>query len=100
MDSDLKKFYTRLTPLYHLIYPDWERSIERQASMLDSIIRETWGDDISSILDVSCGIGTQSLGLAKLGYEVTASDLSSEEVDRAKAADGRSGSTRRLRKSF
>ncbi len=84
MNSDLKTFYAELTPLYHLIYPDWERSIERQASMLDSIIRETWGDGISSILDVSCGIGTQALGLASLGYDVTASDLSPEEVERAK----------------
>ncbi len=52
--------------------------------MLDSIIRETWGTDAHSVLDVSCGIGTQALGLAKLGYEVTASDLSQEEVERAK----------------
>lgn len=36
------------------------------------------------LLDVSCGIGTQSLGLAGLGYEVTASDLSAESVERAK----------------
>ena len=59
--------------------------MERQASMLDSIIRETWGDDVSSILDVSCGIGTQSLGLANLGYQVTASDLSPDEIERAKS---------------
>ncbi len=85
MTNDLKNFYADLTPLYHLIYPDWDKSIKQQASMLDSIIREIWGDSISSILDVSCGIGTQSLGLAKLGYEVTASDLSPDEVERAKA---------------
>ncbi len=91
MTSDLKKFYAELTPLYHLIYPDWDKSIERQASMLDSIIRETWGENISSVLDVSCGIGTQSLGLAKLGYEVTASDLSSEGVERARLEAERRG---------
>lgn len=85
MTDDLKKFYTELTPLYHLIYPDWNKSMERQASMLDSIIPEMWGDDVSEILDVSCGIGTQSLGLARLGYQVTASDISPDEVERAKA---------------
>ena len=84
MNRDSKDFYARLTPLYHLIYPDWDASMQRQAAMLDSIIRETWGTDARSVLDVSCGIGTQALGLAKLGYEVTASDLSPEEVGRAK----------------
>ena len=85
MTRDLKKFYAEFAPLYHLIYPDWDKSIERQASMLHSIIGEYWGDDVSCVLDVSCGIGTQSLGLAKLGYEITASDLSPEAVERAKA---------------
>ena len=88
MTRDLKKFYAEFTPLYHLIYPDWEKSIERQASMLHAIIAEYWGEEVSSVLDVSCGIGTQSLGLAKLGYEVTASDLSPEKVERAKAEAG------------
>ena len=81
--NDTNQFYARLTPFYHLIYPKWEASMQRQASMLDSVIRETWGK-VSTLLDVSCGIGTQALGLAQLGYDVTASDLSSEEVNRAK----------------
>lgn len=84
MSDDLKQFYAEFAPLYHLIYPNWDESIERQADMLDSVIREIWGKSVCSVLDVSCGIGTQSLGLAKLGYQVTASDLSSDEVERAK----------------
>lgn len=80
--KDTKQFYAELTPFYHLIYPKWEESIERQAGVLDSIIRDTWGE-VSTLLDVSCGIGTQAIGLAKLGYDVTASDLSSEGVRRA-----------------
>ncbi|WP_313949315.1 class I SAM-dependent methyltransferase [Leptolyngbya sp. FACHB-261] len=35
------------------------------------------------ILDVSCGIGTQALGLATLGHTVTASDLAAAAVNRA-----------------
>jgi len=77
------EFYAELTPLYHLIYPDWDKSIKRQGDMLDSVIREMW-EAASEVLDVSCGIGTQALGLSSLGYDVTASDLSPEEVDRAK----------------
>lgn len=52
--------------------------------MLDAIIHETWGDKVSEVLDAACGIGTQCLGLAKLGYQVTASDLSPHAVERAK----------------
>lgn len=87
MSTDTK-FYDGLAPLYHLIYLDWEKSIKHQGEMLDSVIREMWGD-VSDILDVSCGIGTQILGLSSIGYNATASDISQEEVERAKteAAD-------------
>lgn len=77
-------FYDRLAPFYHLIYADWEASVQRQAQALDSIIRECWGAGIATVLDVACGIGTQAIGLASLGYHVTASDLSPGEVARAR----------------
>lgn len=83
--EDIKNFYAKLTPFYHLIYEDWEKSIENQAGRLNSIIKENWGANVSSILDVSCGIGTQTLGLAGLGYKLSASDLSPDECERAKA---------------
>lgn len=87
--NETNEFYGGLTPMYHLIYPDWEGSMQRQASWLDSIMREFWGQDVSSVLDVSCGIGTQAIGLATHGYEITASDLSPAEVERAKAEAAR-----------
>ena len=84
MTNSLKNFYANLTPFYHLIYPDWEKSINHQASMLDVMIKDNWGDKNSKILDAACGIGTQCLGLASLGYDVTASDLSPHAIERAK----------------
>jgi len=81
--QDTNSFYADLAPLYHLIYPDWDRSMQRQAETLDSVICELLGD-VSTVLDVSCGIGTQALGLAGIGYRLTASDLSPAAVDRAK----------------
>lgn len=81
--NNANHFYADLTPFYHLIYEDWDASMQRQAAMLDSVIKETWGHS-RSVLDVTCGIGTQALGLARLGYDVTASDLSPEAVARAK----------------
>jgi len=77
------EFYDTLAPYYHLIYADWEVSIGRQSRALDAIIRSTSGPRPRSVLDASCGIGTQSIGLAQLGYEVTASDLSPSAVERA-----------------
>ncbi len=77
-------FYDHLAPFYHLIYEDWEGSIRRQAAALDGIIREYWGDSATTVLDVACGVGTQVLGLAYLGYAVTGSDLSAAEIEIAK----------------
>jgi SAM-dependent methyltransferase len=52
--------------------------------------------DARTVLDVACGIGTQSLGLAALGYDVAASDLSAAAVERAR----REAEARGLRISF
>jgi SAM-dependent methyltransferase len=77
-------FYDQPSPFYHLIYEDWEANIAWQAERLSRIIRAQWGEHVTSVLDVSWGIGTQSLGLARLGFQVTASDLSPEAIARAK----------------
>jgi len=80
---DTFRFYNELADVYHFIYADWEESMARQASVLDSIIREYLGQGMKSVLDASCGIGTQSLGLAQRGYMVTASDISPRAIERA-----------------
>jgi SAM-dependent methyltransferase len=77
-------FYDDLAPFYHLIYPDWEKSIAQQGGQLDAVIRELCGD-ARIVLDVSCGIGTQVLGLTQAGYKVTGSDLSTREIERARS---------------
>jgi SAM-dependent methyltransferase len=78
-------FYENLAPLYHLVYPNWEQSLESQSAALAAIVRQRWGESIRTILDVSCGIGTQAIGLARLGYGVTGSDLSPRAIERAVA---------------
>lgn len=77
-------FYDKLAPYYHLIFADWETSIARQATILDQLIRQEWGPEARSVLDVSCGIGTQALGLTQRGYDITASDLSPGAIERAR----------------
>ena len=78
-----KDFYNSLAPYYKYVYLDWDKSVANQAKALDSIIKEFFVEK-KTLLDASCGIGTQSIGLAELGYEVSASDLSDEEVKLAK----------------
>ena len=77
-------FYDTLSSYYHLIYPDWETSMMRQGQALDSIIRSEGGPQLRTVLDAACGIGTQSLALAALQYDVTASDISPAAVERAR----------------
>ncbi len=80
----VEAYYDKLAPYYKYIYPDWERSVEYQAAALDEVIREFFGTQASTVLDAACGIGTQSIGLAKLGYKVTGYDLSSGAIQIAK----------------
>jgi len=76
--------YDELADHYHLIFEDWKVSIERQAAALNAILREQCGlPGTARILDCACGIGTQSLGLAKLGFRIDACDVSIHAVKRA-----------------
>jgi SAM-dependent methyltransferase len=77
-------FYDALEPFYHLVYPDWPASIDRQGAELSELIRDRWGIAASTVLDATCGIGTQALGLASRGYDVTASDVSPRSIARLK----------------
>lgn len=92
----MNDFYDQLSPFYHLIYEDWEADVDRQAERLKEIIHGQWGKGARSVLDISCGIGTQSIGLAAIGFEVTGSDLSPEALARAK----KEAETRHLNISF
>jgi SAM-dependent methyltransferase len=84
-------FYDALAPFYHFIFPDWDASIARQAAALDAVIRAELGDGARTVLDAASGIGTQSLGLAALGYAVTASDVSPGAVRRLRDEADRRG---------
>jgi SAM-dependent methyltransferase len=93
MSTSTQDFYDALAPFYHLIFPDWEASIARQAAALDAVIRAELGGGARTVLDAACGIGTQSLGFAALGHDVTASDLSPGAVRRLREEAARRGVT-------
>jgi SAM-dependent methyltransferase len=89
----IEAFYDNLAPYYKLLYADWELSVARHASLLDALIREVCGTHVRQILDAACGIGTQTLGLAELGYRLTASDISPAEIELARGEASRRGLT-------
>ena len=83
-------FYDELASEYDLIYYDWDAAVEQQGRALDRLIGSRLVD-ARSVLDCSCGIGTQALGLASLGYRVHGTDISESSVDRARREADRLG---------
>jgi SAM-dependent methyltransferase len=77
------QFYDGLADTYHALYPDWGSSGSIQAQALDRLLRR-WQPGPADIADVACGIGTQLIGLARLGHRVTGSDISARAVGRAR----------------
>jgi len=83
-NKNVMEFYDELSSDYHLIFGDWNSSIKKQAQLLDCVIKEKAKTQSISLLDCSCGIGTQAIGLAQMGYKVHATDLSPKAIERAK----------------
>ena len=71
-------FYDNMASQYDKLFLDWNATTQEQAVILNKIFS-------AHILDCACGIGTQAIGLAALGYPVTASDISDGELVEAKA---------------
>lgn len=84
----IQTFYNDMASQYDRLFFDWQATIHEQAGVLDEIFRDNGYDKQARILDCACGIGTQAVGLALLGYHVTASDISSEEIKEAKKRAG------------
>jgi len=82
-DFSVRDFYDELAHDYHLIFQDWDASMAFQAQVLDGVVRARLGTGPHRILDCSCGIGTQAIGLAMRGHQVVASDLSPIAATRA-----------------
>lgn len=78
--TDSEVFYNSLASRHRLFYYDWPAFVKREGSWLDKLLRP---QRARAVLDCTCGIGTQAIALALLGYEVSASDLSEENLAEA-----------------
>jgi glycine/sarcosine N-methyltransferase len=85
MAISVSGFYDDFASDYHLLFEDWEASMTRQAAAIASILERECPAVGTAVLDCACGIGTQALGLAKLGFRITGADLSAGAVRRARS---------------
>ncbi len=86
MSESVTDFYDRLGPVFHhnMGY-DWEAELRWEGEWLDRFLaKQLGGSGPWSVLDCSCGIGTQAIGLALQGHKVHATDLSPVSVDCAR----------------
>ena len=79
-----QNFYDNLSSHYDKLFLDWQSATQEQALILNNIFENNGFDKSARILDCACGIGTQAIGLAALGYQVTGSDISDGELTEAK----------------
>ena len=78
--SITQTFYDNMATQYDKLFLDWQATTQEQAVILDRIFRANGFSTDNAVLDCACGIGTQAIGLAALGYRVTASDISEGEL--------------------
>ena len=79
-----QSFYDNMATQYDKLFLNWQATTHEQAVILERIFAEKGFDRAVSVLDCACGIGTQAIGLAALGYDVTASDISEGELCEAR----------------
>lgn len=87
--SIIQTFYDHMASQYDKLFLDWQAATQEQAIILDRIFTNNGFDPSAHILDCACGIGTQAIGLARLGYHVTGSDISDGEIAEARERAGK-----------
>ncbi|MBR5291786.1 MAG: class I SAM-dependent methyltransferase [Clostridia bacterium] len=87
----IQTFYDNLASQYDKLFLDWQATTQEQAVILNKIFKDNGFDGTAGILDCACGIGTQAIGLAAMGYNVTGSDISEGELAEAKQRAARNG---------
>src|SRR5579859_1475985 len=79
--NDTIDFYTAVAEHYHLFYRDWEAAIDREGATLRRTLEARGA---KTVLDASCGPGTQAIGLARLGFAVVATDINATMIGKAR----------------
>ena len=89
--SEIAGFYDAWAADYDAAYADWADSVRTQGRLLAAALADRGVTPGARVLDCTCGIGTQAIGIALAGYDVLGSDISPAEVERARAEAARFG---------
>lgn len=84
MTHKVQQFYDDLAASYQFIFTDWQEVVSRQGRILHQILKSLDELPPKTVLDCTCGIGTQTIGLATKGYLVHGTDLSPKAIEQAK----------------
>jgi glycine/sarcosine N-methyltransferase len=79
------EFYTELSDEYAEQFPDWQAETLTQGRLLERVIRRECRTAPSTVLDCACGIGTQAIGLARVGFHVVGTDLCPSAIECARS---------------
>ena len=95
MAAPVTDFYDNLSPEYRdNMGWDWESTMRKEGESLARFVANVAGKSSPfSVLDCSCGIGTQAIGLALQGNQVHATDLSTVSIDCARQEAKNLGAT-------
>ena len=88
MNTDQQKVteqYSKISQHYNDWFSSpWPEPARVQGKEIDAIFRSFSLPDTCRVLDLTCGIGTQSTGLAMLGHNVTGIDISEGQITKAR----------------
>ena len=76
-----ENFYNSIAEKYHWFFSSWEGIMDYQMKSLVPLLKTY---NVETVLDCACGTGLQSIGLAKAGFKVIGTDLSTNMLSRAK----------------
>lgn len=82
--DDLAGFYDDWASDYDAVHADWRATVRVHGALLAEALHDRGIATGASVLDCTCGIGTQAIGLALAGYRVAGSDISAGEIERAR----------------
>ena len=80
----IQGFYNNLASQYDKLFLDWQATTKEQSLILDKLFKDNGYDNSCKILDCACGIGTQAIGLAAMGYNIIGLDISDGELAEAR----------------
>jgi|TARA_R110002072_G_scaffold76158_5_gene178938 SAM-dependent methyltransferase len=89
---DARGLFDPLADHYHLLYDNWEDACQQQGKVISAVLSEELNlPEDAQLLDATCGIGTQVLGLAGRGHSIAMSDQSEVNLRRAQMEGARLG---------